>query len=127
MKANELRVGNLFTSRVPVEVSWIEKQRTNLGKDIYQCNRHTFSYEHEKGLFCGIPLTKEWIKRLGFERNKDGDYVWYKYIISFSCDKPIWFGQHGCCQQETIREGIQYVHQLQNLYFALTGEELTTI
>jgi hypothetical protein len=37
----------------------------------------------------------------------------------------MWFGQEGCCQKETIKENIKYVHQLQNLWFGLTGEELT--
>jgi hypothetical protein len=51
-------------------------------------------------------------------------------IASFDADLPMWFGQEEyCCQKETysgdnIDLDIKHVHQLQNLYFALTGEEL---
>jgi hypothetical protein len=72
-----------------------------------------------------IPLTKEWLLMFGFEKQIDDYYYFYGYYASFDADLPMWFGQEGCCQKETIKENIKYVHQLQNLWFALTGEELT--
>jgi hypothetical protein len=71
-----------------------------------------------------IPLTKEWLLKFGFEKQIDDYYYFYGYYASFDADLPMWFGQEGCCQKETIKENIKYVHQLQNLYFALTGDEL---
>jgi len=52
-----------------------------------------------------IPLTEEWLCKLGFDNNHWAT----KWILE---DMP-------------IPTGIKYVHQLQNLYFALTGKELT--
>jgi hypothetical protein len=72
-----------------------------------------------------IPLTKEWLLMFGFEKQIDDYYYFYGYYASFDADSPMWFGQEGCCQKETIKENIKYVHQLQNLWFGLTGEELT--
>ena len=72
-----------------------------------------------------IPLTEEWLLKFGFEKQIDDYYYFYGYYASFDADLPMWFGQEGCCQKETIKENIKYVHQLQNLYSALTGEELT--
>jgi hypothetical protein len=72
-----------------------------------------------------IPLTEEWLLKFGFEKQIDDYYYFYGYYASFDADLPMWFGQEGCCQKETIKENIKYVHQLQNLWFGLTGEELT--
>ena len=69
-----------------------------------------------------IPLTEEWLVKLGFERNdecleleiNDISLVWIGYItLNFN-------GTYIILNNEII-----YLHQLQNLYFALTGEELT--
>ncbi len=68
-----------------------------------------------------IPLTEEWLLKFGFEK------TWYGvedalielqktekgYILSINCN------------EYTEGKEFYYVHQLQNLYFALTGEELT--
>jgi hypothetical protein len=53
-----------------------------------------------------IPITEDWLLNFGFEQN--GHKL------------PIQLHQRG-------KTHIKYVHQLQNLYFALTGEELTWI
>lgn len=65
-----------------------------------------------------IQLTEEWLIRFGFEKlipngsvYKLGDF----HIQDFS---PLGF--YECANHIKI----EYVHQLQNLYFALTGEEL---
>lgn len=71
-----------------------------------------------------IPLTEEWLIKFGFEKDSEDIYQYNFFKASFIADNPMWFGQSGCCQDETIKENIQYVHQLQNLYFALTNEEL---
>lgn len=72
-----------------------------------------------------IELTEELLLKCGFEKRLSNyeeaechDYYLdgFKYI-SNSCS---WY-LHNC----TIK--IEYVHQLQNLYFALTGEELTIV
>ncbi len=71
-----------------------------------------------------IPITEEWLLKFGFEKNLDGcptlkkDHQYFQY----------WEGRLTWQQSphnDWSEFKIQFVHQLQNLYFALTGEELT--
>ncbi len=65
----------------------------------------------------GIPITEEWLERFGFVRH--GDY-WNKGIVEL-CRHA--YESDDVCYRETGTP-LPYVHQLQNLYFALCGEEL---
>ena len=118
MKAKELRIGNWVQFRhteTPVRVT--------LDDFVREYNEeHLEEYEP-------IPLTEEWLKRFGFEQMKlyTGDNCFVKEKFCVLCD-----GQLKNCDlrltfdsDQTIRIKLDYVHQLQNLYFALTGEELT--
>jgi hypothetical protein len=60
-----------------------------------------------------IPLTEEWLLRLGFNGWDKGNFT-----MVLSNGNFIEFGY-------VIAKNIKHVHQLQNLYFALTNEELT--
>jgi hypothetical protein len=108
MKANELRIGNWF-------IEYDEPQQFN--GDFY----HLIDIKP-------IPLTREWVIKLGFKcvwggSGEDlvfryGEYCKTMDLIQRSVFKyclPV-----GSCELK-----IEYVHQLQNLYFALTGDELT--
>lgn len=74
-----------------------------------------------------IPLTVEWMAKLGFEWNAiDKRYyiqvvnmLYLEFDIDFDCfiTPESWAGS---CPWNNIK----HVHQLQNLYFSLTGEEL---
>jgi hypothetical protein len=112
MKKNELRVGD-----------WVFDYE---GYD-YQIKGYEIYVDmHEE--FEPIPITKEWLECLGFEYNKShenfrikaGDYFnSIKYINGEWCynnDRS----DAGCYFVATIK----YVHELQNLYFAINKEEL---
>lgn len=64
-----------------------------------------------------LDLTPEWLERFGFDNNKDheGYYMSGGWICKNYSE-----GDGGV---HCIAE-VRYVHQLQNLYFALTGQEL---
>ncbi len=72
--------------------------------------------------FEGIPITEEWLLRLSDLKNF-GKYYFHPFAI---------FPEGGvfkawidtCEGYEPTNYTVSYVHQLQNLYFALTGEEL---
>jgi N-acetyl-anhydromuramyl-L-alanine amidase AmpD len=108
MKATELRVGNYF--------QWIEIASMGIGVDVITKNNH-YTYEDFKE---PIPLTEEWLKRLGFEysEHERTDSGLWKLIPPFQI--------YGKCNQfiYDYRLDVNYVHSLQNLYYALTGEEL---
>jgi hypothetical protein len=90
------------------------------GKDIVL---HPFTEDLEE---CQpIPLTEEWLVKFGFQ-NDDDD--WLIDIDDRNCihinlkkKRTLLESYDGLL---TVKN-IEYVHFLQNLYFALTGEELT--
>ncbi|MBA9078334.1 hypothetical protein [Rufibacter quisquiliarum] len=67
-----------------------------------------------------IPLTEEWLLRAGFERNWEYTSVVYEK----SCMQLEWNGYHWTDGNDGFIVGVKYVHQLQNLYYCLVGEEL---
>ena len=112
MKANELRIGNLVTQiihknthdqEIEIKVNW---------QEIWWISKGTNSYKP-------IPLTEEWLLKFGFEKyefdHKENQYRHKDRLIVFRDGKFVDYGSSVI---------LEYVHQLQNLYFALTGEEL---
>ena len=114
MNANELRIGN-----------YVHESISNLdGKVCIDILR--ILDKKPSDAYLSIPLTEDWLVKFGFEllcEKSDG----FKQTV-YSMQKPSWtlaklekgwgvgFWQGG---QDLI-----YVHQLQNLYFALTNKEL---
>lgn len=118
MKANELRIGNL------VNVYGIPK--------LVDANYILGLYQIEIAeKICidltPIPLTEDWLVKFGFKNILEPKYFELEtdsFLITF--DNGIIY----ICVGTYVEEGskfphIQYVHQLQNLYHALTGTELT--
>lgn len=85
--------------------------------------------------YKSISLSPEWLKKFGFitldaetdiviwglDDNSNGEEF---SIVSDGLDTPIPLYFSYDLGYREIRKEIQSVHQLQNLYFALTGEEL---
>ena len=77
-----------------------------------------------------IPLTEEWISKLGFEKDGikfviDKDRYHTISLLFGKITMPFIKSNHHEAGEHFSFYGIRYVHQLQNLYFALTGRELT--
>lgn len=108
MKASELRIGN-----------YIQNFHSNC--DITQVDVECFTgngyYDGEMD-GEGIPLTDEWLVKFGFEIL--GVLVKQNDHMRLLCEYGVYFFQTAIVKTE-----IKYVHQLQNLYFAVTGDELT--
>ncbi len=104
MKATELRIGNfiqyLMGDIITLELDGIDHIFKNIDK------------------YKPIPLTEEWLEKLGI-RKAFNDYDQIDFC-GYYCDK---LPQGGFIFKAT-ETPIKYVHQLQNLYFALTEEEL---
>jgi hypothetical protein len=139
IKANELRLGNLVYS--PDLLGDIEIARVYSitladvmvqGKEI----KHAVGME----ILEPIPLTTEWIERFCFRLNdpqwtdKNGstgktfDTLHPRNFDVFQDDEDGKFYRVIDCSEYDehlhLDIEIEHVHQLQNLYFALTGEEL---
>lgn len=118
MKTNELRIDNWIKDHGETGEKY---QVTEITQDGLTAGPMTI-YPAGMVYEYGIPLTEEWLKRLEFE---DDQITWSK--------GPLWFPS-GNIQEDWVfwingdlsqQDGsLKYVHQLQNLYFALTGEEL---
>ncbi len=64
-----------------------------------------------------IPLTEQWLIDLGVQfgwENYDIEYIFQKYSLRYRYDVG----------SSAFITSIKYVHQLQNLYFALTDKQL---
>jgi hypothetical protein len=124
MKASELRIGNLvYYNGVATKVSSTIINMFFHGKFL-------------KGIISPIELTEEWLLRMGFGKKESSTCVrWYIGHNEITKDwlfdlvwleKPEAINAPNAPFYRNGRFTLYYVHQLQNLYFALTGEELTT-
>ena len=116
MKSQELRLGNWVMGNKPYQI------------DI--TNLVSFEYYEKIGTeYCQpIQLTEEWLFMFGFEKTKTR-HLRIKIGMSSNKLETIYLRMYiyrgevgGSIAKMTTK--IQYVHELQNLYFALTGEEL---
>ena len=117
MKPEELRIGNWVNQGGKYE------NRKCTAYEIYGFSRLSNSEYYKE--WKPIPITEQWLLDFGFEHQND---VWFKFSaqnvfihLSYGFDGwGLWDDEYGA-----VRYGInKYVHQLQNLYYALTGEEL---
>lgn len=125
IKANELRIGNLVSyhdDNTLFEVTKIDE----LGIGVKNEEQETWI---EYDCFSPITLTEEWLLKFGFKKEAEGYYLqttFYIRVISYP-DLQIQFYSrtiHSDFYKIVLENDIKCVHQLQNLYFALTGEEL---
>jgi len=123
IQANELRIGN-----------WLSIKKIYGGFAYYQIDSSDIPRieRHPETAWLGIPLTPEILEKTGFKLILSGEilgcYNKEDQDISFAFND----GGYWACWEDAGRESsistigkrFRYVHQLQNLYFALTGTEL---
>ena len=121
MKANELRIGNLI-SDINGNLCLVKTIREDLIIAKYYSVGYCIGDEEQ---FNKVELTEELLLKFGFEE-KSKSKNFYLGNFRFHISKPANYdGFIFCDGYDVITDRIKYVHQLQNLYFALTGEELT--
>lgn len=128
MRGQELRTGNwvnLPSAGINARVDMFSKNYLYIGTldiDLDE-NDNCFLLEDANG----IELTKDWLLKLGFSLNEYNHYYisHTRFGVDFDIDEKyqVFIGDDMCDYTTRLIE-IKYVHQLQNLYFALTGEEL---
>ena len=125
MKSTQLRIGNWYSEY------GIPKQATpEIISNLYAIEQNGKTAID----FDFLPLTEEWLLKAGFEIRESLSYK--EYFIGTNEITHDWlFSLTWLKNPERIdainapfynngRHTVQYVHQLQNLYFALTGKEL---
>ena len=108
--ANELRIGNyLYNDKVVVKID----------------AQSIFNIWDKSDKYSPIPITEEWLFKFGFVLR--GFYYHFPNHEIFKLEQyklnNAYFLRHGNESLDGVR--INYIHKLQNLYFALTGKELT--
>ncbi len=128
MKAEELRIGNLIFCRGEIiKVTMIGEYGIQS-----KTNDATINAKFVTGDLQPIPLTEQWLIDFGFEKKS-----WFTKGIVIECiyyqlADLIVYLVDDFFEIEVVTKAGQFnlfkkwnhVHQLQNLYFALTGEEL---
>lgn len=125
MKQSELRLGNYATDNIQTGI-------------ITVFNNDTCVLKHKSGIVkCkvsnlnSIPLTEEWLLKFGFI-TFDSKQIYNEWFLNFDgiLKYKIFHSKYTGVEEFTMPHSdkpikLKHVHQLQNLYFALTGEELT--
>ena len=126
LKANELRIGNyyMFADYEGIVYRSIQEIKHNQFGLIGDCDGTNFE------ICKPIPLTQEWLSKFGFTI-KDTQYA---YLNLPNKGAYIYINHNGtgiALENDEFELSypieLKYVHQLQNLYFALTGEELVVV
>ena len=120
MKATELRIGNLVTDTTSIDKTVKIRALDILNIEYWELR------DKSKVWYKPIPLTEEWLLKLGFTKVHDtmvlGDFVLESNIRIVKTNELRGFSWEQMTEEKYI--SIYTVHQLQNLYFALTNEEL---
>lgn len=121
--ANELRVGNIICS-------YTGAIREVTGEDIIK--QWWFDSEPKDGSLCAplnpVDLTAEWLERCGFRFENysynNGNFSLGQNFIRDASRNYDGFYLKIHLNDKKVSCVVRYLHQLQNLYFALNGEEL---
>jgi hypothetical protein len=119
MQPNEFRLGNIvyFVSEEHVVV--VEGVSSRLRPDCGHFELSGISVP-QKGIHIKpVPLTEEWLVRFGFEELTSIKWRKGNLVLTNFGHRIDWV------VTDDFGVNLKYVHQLQNLYFALTGEELS--
>ena len=128
IQANELRIGNYVEPAEPEYKGQYFKVQSG---DIKHIQDGSKLYKYKS-----IPLTPEILEKAGFnDAGESAGSIWYYRLINipsnymnptyelnlFTTDEQ---NKYGINLEEQYFGYCKSLHQLQNLYFALTGEEL---
>ena len=116
MEARELRIGNILMvaglDRIVYVNAIFNSHFRCVDKDGV-CFSESIRINYQP-----IPITEEWLERFGFnglsKEDSNGFELIYNNVIGYRLS----------IQGQYQYKEIKYIHELQNLYFALTGKEL---
>lgn len=121
MDAHELRIGNIVGHK---DGSWFV-----VTEDQFKTPKFWESFH---GSYQGVPINEYWASSLGLQVKlssfityvEDGQGQSNEFTLLNSVDennREIWIVQYN---EHTLKR-VQYVHQIQNLFFAISDYELT--
>lgn len=132
MESNELMIGNYITD------VWASPGSFFQVKYIQRSCTYGADYKAAYENLTPIPLTEEWLLSFGFEKLPSETDSKYHGNNALNFGYPVLFlnryeylatNSKGNSSGNLFLNGLKieckYVHQLQNLYYALTGQKLT--
>ena len=134
MKASELRIGNLIGMNLKdddqnfFKVLEVAQEAMKTGACGMRFDLVGEIHYHDADFFEPIPLTPEWLERLGFTH--DEGISWF-YSLDYNKDVDTFKvfllpddSGYGVINIHGFGVCLKHVHSLQNLYFCLTQKEL---
>ena len=112
IRANELRIGNLINKNGKVHYT-----------NIFTIRDIKYLSIDDTDIFEPIEISEEWLSKFGFQK-RDRAYKLKNFGKFLFFDGDPQFYPAGMLNALLPKGNLQFVHQLQNIYFALTGEEL---
>lgn len=125
MKNTELRIGNLVYYHIVDE-----KDNPPEYDSLNVIDAIDLQIIESDESYKPIPLTEEWLLKFGFDKiknpNNTPSWIWLKdkriFLYEFFENRKLSFDLF--IYNDWLKRENIYVHELQNLYFALTGKEL---
>lgn len=130
IKANELRIGNYVqynpdavdkgTEIIPLQITAIDEEAGFILND-------GFSNVYAENEVEPIPLSSELLEQCGFYNQKYEEWSAFAFKDTPICthyDGVEWIFKYGY-DSDLSFAACEYLHQVQNLIFVLTGEELS--
>jgi hypothetical protein len=114
MKVQDFRIGNIVNYFY--NETCLNGVVTSVNKKSITINNHA-TIKIKTNNISPIPLTEEWLLKFGYiTHSHQKNYYTIKGHIIWKCNEMF------LCDKNGVH--IKYVHQLQNLYWVLNGEEL---
>lgn len=122
MYSNELRIGNLVqnSNGEIAKVTLLDSEHSR-SRSIRAWYIERPAYGLEDIQIEGIPLNNEWFEKLNFIFSEFAGGCYYQNELTICILKDGYYRLFS----HTAKFQIKFVHELQNLYHALTGKELT--
>ena len=130
INTKELRLGNLFANIEDNSIYKVTKINEDSIEGICSNNMGWFGEKHFHLIEQVLPIeiTEEWFKIFGFKKEKDlklyrleNEIGWIEILLKVGGGEFVFYWKDAHIAK------IKYVHELQNLFFALTHEELTQV
>jgi len=136
MKPKDFRLGNIITDENGFEMYVVGIGEDWLTADFEGNQGDVWEFDFKHSFPKPIALTEDVLKeRLGFKRNDIGDLMLeidcIKFLGFFAFNKSISYLSNGDGKvnlftkpEEIHLLSVEYLHEIQNVYFELTNEEL---
>lgn len=135
IKPNELRIGNLIFCKTTKSLATVASPHPGQVIANFKYENVTADFVHcDLTELEPIAITPEWLERCGFVKKENKTQI-DGIEMTFHINESTYFSSCGgidgglyilcLCRGNYFANNLQHLHQLQNLYFALTGEELT--